>query len=135
MKTLIALSAAVLIAVLRAAPALAHPFEDVNYECRQLDPERDGIKCLVRYEGSQPILYIRTLHARGQRSPAQLERTRYVVSATQRNFVALGGATILRRFTLDGIPAQQLCTSLHRRPVVCNDPLRVSDLENMPWPF
>jgi len=44
----------------------------------------------VRYEGSQPILYIRYLYAREQRSPEQLERTRYVVSTTQRNFIALG---------------------------------------------
>jgi hypothetical protein len=131
MKAIALLAAAVL-----AAPALAHPFDDINYECKRLDPQRDGVKCLVRYEGSQPILYVRYLHPRGRRSPEQLKRTRYVVSTTQRNFVAFGGVTILRRFSIDGVPAQQLCTSLHRRPVVCNDPEKVSDLENpLPWPF
>ena len=120
-------------AILISTPALAHPFDTVNYECQQLEPVRDGIKCAVRYEGTQPILYIRYLYARKDTPDPQ--RTAYVVTVMQRNFVALGGVTILRRFSIDGIPAQQLCTSLHRRPIVCNDPIRVSDLENMPWPF
>jgi hypothetical protein len=124
---------ALIVATLIAAPALAHPFDTINYECKQIDAVKDGIKCRVRYEGSQPILFIRYMYSR--KATPNPERTAYLVSTTQRNFVALGGVTILRRFTLDGIPAQQLCTSLHRRPIVCNDPLRVSELENMPWPF
>ncbi len=119
-----------------SAPSLAGPFDDINYECRQLDAKRDGIKCLVRYEGSQPILYIRYLRASREGTKDQQERTRYIVSTTQRNFVALGGVTILRRFTLDGIPAQQLCTSFHRRPIVCGDPIKLKDLDGpQPWPF
>lgn len=127
---------ATLLAAILAAPAFAHPFDDINYECKRLDSKRDGIRCLVRYEGTQPVLYIRYFYESKQRSPEQLERTRYVVSTTQRNFVALGGASILRRFTIEGVPAQQHCSSMRRRPVTCWDPERVSDLKNpLPWPF
>ena len=109
---------------------------DINYECKLLDAKRDGVKCLVRYEGTVPILYVQYLHERRERTPEQLERTRYVVSTTQRNYVALGGVTILRRFKIDGVPGQQLCTSLHRRPIVCNEPIKLKDLdEPRPWPF
>ena len=133
MKKIALLSA--LVAAFLAASALAHPFDDINYECKQLDPARDGIKCLVRYDGSQPTLYIRHLYT-AKASRQKRERMRYVVSTTQRNFVAMGGVFISRRFVLDGVEGQVNCSSLHRRPVRCWDPVRVSDLENpLPWPF
>ena len=125
-----------ILAALPAAPAFAHPFDDINYDCRRLDPKRDGVRCLVRYDGNQPTLYVRYLYARDRRTPEQTERTRYVVSTVQRNFVALGGVFISRRFLLDGIEAQQNCSSLHRRPIACWDPVKVRELENpLPWPF
>jgi len=127
----------ILLAAFLTSTALAHPFDTVNYECKQLDPGRDGIKCLVRYEGSVPVLYIRYLYTRASPKTIQ-ERGTYLVTVMRRNFAALGGSAIQRRFTLDGIPAQQLCSPYvrDRRRIICSDPVPVKDLENhRPWPL
>ena len=118
-----------------AGKALAHPFDTVNYECKQLDPVKDGVKCLVRYEGKVPVLYVSMLYS--AKSPKEKrERMGYVFNVTQRNFGALGGSAITRRFTLDGIPAQQNCSTAPRGRFRCWNPERVSDLKDpLPWPF
>ncbi len=67
----------ILLAAFLTSTALAHPFDAVNYECKQLDPGRDGIKCLVRYEGSVPVLYIRYLYTRASPKTIQ-ERGTYL---------------------------------------------------------
>lgn len=106
---------AVLLALIcvSSAPALAGRFDMTAYECEQMTPARDGVRCAVKYiDGMGSTLLIR-IHTRATAPEDQRKRTMYNVGRTIHNFLASGGTWIMMRTTRkDGQVIERVCSRI-----------------------
>lgn len=111
----------VLLACSATATVLADRFDSTSYECEQMDPKKDGIRCAVGFlDAMGPTLFIR-VHANGGLVEKYDKRTRYIVEKTHRTFFQDGGRVLIMRFKRqDGATLQQTCYNRRGRPN-CNE--------------
>lgn len=110
-----------LIACLAPIAVHADRFDSTSYECEQMDPKKDGIRCAVGFlDAMGPTLFIR-VHANGGLVEKYDKRTRYIVEKTHRTFFQDGGRVLIMRFKRqDGATLQQTCYNRRGRPN-CNE--------------
>ncbi len=97
-----------------ASTATAGRFSTTEYECSQMDKERDGMKCTVRYDeyGGTLLMFI---HRKRSDPEAQRARTKYVIGTTIHNFLASGGIYITQRVIApDGRLVERICNKIKR---------------------
>lgn len=96
------------IAAVAALAASAHAGDPtvIVYECEQMNPARDGIRCGI----NGGIFFIR-IDSR-EDSPVELKkRTKYMVARMSQNFLATGGRYIEMRITTkDGKIKERTCS-------------------------
>lgn len=92
-------------------PANAGRFNVTEYECSQMNVQRDGIKCAVRYlDGMGDTLMIR-IHGKPDEPKEKLARRKYMISVTIQNFLASGGTWIMMRTNRkDGQLMERVCS-------------------------
>ncbi len=103
--------------------AINTDFTAVQYECSQVDPAKDGIRCAVaNIDGMGATLLIR-IHSR-ENSPAQVRaRTKYMLRKVMDSFMYVGGTFIVQRVNLPTGQARDRTCSRSRRRVTeqCED--------------
>ncbi len=117
--------------VLCAAIPAAYPsqFTATEQGCSQMDAERDGIKCAVRYiDGLGDTLMIR-VHGKAGDPQEKRDRTKQAISTTIHNFLASGGIWIKMRTTrMDGQLVERQCSKIkHGKREQCGEWYPVED--------
>lgn len=111
------------LAAIHGSPALSGRFDATAYECEQIRPERDGIRCAVKsIDGMGDTLLIR-VHARPTDPEERVKRTKYFIRRTIHNFLASGGTWIMMRTTgSNGVALERVCSRIRGQNTEhCND--------------
>ncbi|MCK9389863.1 MAG: hypothetical protein M0Q22_15920, partial [Sulfuritalea sp.] len=92
----------------------ASSFKTTDYECAQMKPVRDGIKCAVKDLGeSYGETLLIFIHAKHTAPKALRDRADYLVGVTIHNFLADGGTWIkIRRYSKTGIEEERTCSRI-----------------------
>lgn len=114
--------------LLLSSAAYSGKFNITEYECSQMDAERDGFKCLVN-EDEELLMRI---HIRDDAPADKLARSKYLYEVTQRNFLAAGGKYIKvrnkHRKNSAGVELEKSCSRYKGRgALICGEWLPPED--------
>lgn len=101
---------------LYSSTAFAGRFDVLQYECEEMESNKEGIRCAVVYiDGMGRTLLIRIISKTTNPDANWDRRVKYLIGRTIQNFLAMGGVYIkMRAINPEGQLMERYCTKIKR---------------------